>query len=175
MALLENVDPLERKVLLFGAPAVVALVLVSRLRGSSSSSEPTPPEAADPAGTIPAGSDGVLGTDQLAEYENRWTEALAGLSQRIGTLENRDTAPPATPPPANPKAPYLQGSALGKRRTTSRNVQPPGRSFPGETFSEISLRVYGERGYWQTLRYLNNAIWPGSPDRAVRAGTVVAY
>lgn len=171
-----NLTRSQQLLLAIGVPiaALAALVISRRQRAAAAEPAPTAP---DPTGTITMGDTGDTGA--LADWSVNFTAALADLSQQIADLESRPTTtPPPTPAPAtgNPLAPSsVPKSQLGRRQTTSRKVQPPGRGIPGETMSEISRRVYGDRGYWNYVRYFNPKKWPGSPDKTVPAGTVIYY
>lgn len=168
----------QQLLLALGVPLVaIAALVVSRRQQAAP--EPEPDVTAEPpVGVLPGyvPTTDAIGTGTLADWTTNFTAALGDLSQQIAELETSpSTTPPATPSPGNPLAPTLAGAQLGKRQTTSRNVQPEGRGFPGETMSEISRRVYGDRGYWNYVRYFNPRAWPGSPDKAVPAGTVIYY
>lgn len=174
---LQQLTPAQRKLALGGAVAVALLVLWQRLRGTAPASSEAPP-AAPPAGTMPGGTADTTAIDSgaLASWTETFTDALSGLAGRLTDLEQRPTTTPNPGTTGNPLAPSLvPKSQLGRRQTTSRNVQPPGRAFPGETMGEIARRVYGDRGYWNFVRFFNPGAWPGSPDKAVRAGTVIYY
>lgn len=176
MSVLDQLTPTQRNVALFGIPVVGIAVIVASRRPAPAE-EPAPPVADAPAGTVDGymPDTGVIDTGTLSSWGSQFTEAITGLAGRIDDLEARPTTTPTTGATGNPLAPTLQGSKLGRRQTTSRAIQPPGRGFPGETMSEISRRVYGDRGYANYVRFFNPKAWPGSPDKAVKAGTVIYY
>lgn len=171
---------LQQKLIGAGVLVVAVAALFARRKSSSAADTAEAPPADPPAGTLPGGDgtgdSAAIGTGTLAQWSETFTSALGDLSTRLGDLEARPTTTPSTGGTGNPLAPSsVPKSQLGHRQTTSRNVQPAGRGFAGETPGEIARRVYGDRGYWNFVRFFNAKVWPGSPDKAIRAGTVIYY
>lgn len=177
--MLTNLPPSTRRIVVIGGAALGGyLVLRSRNR-------PDPVEDDTPATPAPDGFSGlptsfatdVIGVDQLMEFESGISTGLADLYELISEWDQPHNPTPTPVSPANPKAPSTSDPQLGKRTTQSRNVQPPGRGWPGETMSEISLRVYGSRSYWNYIRFFNNDLYRkiGSPDKAIPAGTEIFF
>ena len=179
MAFLDGLPPSQRTALLIGVPVVAIAAIVTAMRPAPEPA-PEPDEALPPEGTIPGAmmpTTDAIGTGTLAEWANQWAEILSGLTGRVTDLEERPqaTPPPASTTPANPKAPHLQGDALGRRRYTVKQYRPTGRQISGQTPSELARDLYGDRAYWNYIRFFNNALWPGSPDHTIPAGKAISY
>lgn len=101
MSMLGNLTPDQRQMLLYGAPVVAGVALISTLRGKK------PAEDVRATGmTLPTmPSSDAIGVGQLAEFESQITNALIGVQQSIYDLENRAVNTPVTPPTGQTPAP----------------------------------------------------------------------
>ena len=108
MGLLDNVSPQQKKLLMYGAPAVALLALGLRLgRGGNSAAPAADAPAPTTTGTlsplVSGASTGVLGTGNLADFESAITGALGGLADAVNQLNQKEpTTTATTPPPIYP-------------------------------------------------------------------------
>lgn len=105
---LASLPPAQRKVLTYGVPVVVALVVLKRLTTPKAAPAPVVDAAATkpPSGFLPPASTDVLSLGQLSDFESSLTAAFARLTA-TNVTSDPSTPTPATPPPpvASPNPP----------------------------------------------------------------------
>jgi hypothetical protein len=111
------ISPGQKKLLMYGIPAVAALALFVYLRSKSSSAATT--------ATTTTG-DTAVGLGQLTDFENSIGAQIASLGQAVAGLQAGTTSPspaaaPKTPGPAGPTAPF-NPYTVGTKVTTSETI-----------------------------------------------------
>jgi hypothetical protein len=153
---LEQLSDGQRKALTYGAPAVAAIVLGTRL------AKPKTPAATDPAAAqnppaayfAAAPATGAIGVSQLANFESGLSDALANVQQGLSDLVNR---PNNTPPMYSSSDPYEQRVINLYRAELGREPDPAGLAFwsaqlrAGHSVAEVAAAIHntdeGRRGY----------------------------
>jgi nucleoid-associated protein YgaU len=177
----EGWSPQQRKLAMYGAPLVGAVVVGMKLRANSAAAAAAA-AAAKPAGnaipTIAMPSTNVVGVDQLAEYENAVTGVLTHIASAVDNLTKPPT--PSTPPPPGGlpitiirrpiPLPVLQTPSLPVHQTPmvvtpapAPTPSPPAnnRSYTivsGDTLWGIASRTYGDGGRWTDVYNANAGV-----------------
>lgn len=102
MNLLARLTDTQRKLVMFGVPAVVGVFLVSRLAGGSSEpdAEPDPPDADLPVGAVgpyAMPSTDAIGTGTLSDFLSQLTDQYNSIQR---ALVDRPNGVTPIPPPA---------------------------------------------------------------------------